>query len=190
MRFRLLELFAVVFVCAFACAALVRPSPLLASIFFSFTLCVLLVAILCAVARRGETRLFWIGFAIGGCVYLWLAREPIDEPFGADPPLVTTRLLNWSFDRIHPGISRSQSGGGMMSVASDFDPSDRAQEPTPSAKPAELIAWQRTNSPYASAPVYDKEATPAYMRAGHSFIALMIAWIAGHLTQFIRRRTT
>src|SRR5882724_3822255 len=68
-RFNLRELFAVVFVCAFACMAFVRCNAIVGAIFYSFTLCVMLAAILLAIVRQGDRRYFWIGFAVAGVGY-------------------------------------------------------------------------------------------------------------------------
>ena len=64
MRFRLIELFAFVCVLALGLGALMRSASLLAPLFFSLSLCILLAAVLCAIARRGENRFFWIGFVV------------------------------------------------------------------------------------------------------------------------------
>ncbi len=177
MRFNLRELFAIIFVCAFGCVALVRSTPLLGSLFFSFTLCLLLVAILAAVATQRETRFFWLGFAIAGSAYLWVSRDP--EPgMSNDDRLITTRILQAGYERIYPP-GRMGGGRGMMSIGSTDDSSPAA--PTPSANPSLIYGSGQHLQEFGD---YD-----AFMLSGHCLFALLLAWIAGHFTRFVHARS-
>jgi len=117
---------------AIACGALVSASQWIASLIFSATLAVLIVAVLGAVLRRGRPRAFWIGFAIVGWGYLWLAHTPINDAITPavdkvwrlqdDGPLLTTKLLEWVYDhwiaRPSESTPPSSSGGGMFGSTS------------------------------------------------------------------------
>ena len=80
-RFSLRQLLGFVAFVAIGCGGLIRPSLFLASLIFTGTLVMLLVAILGAVGRTGSARVFWIGFAIAGSGYLWLAHWADEESY-------------------------------------------------------------------------------------------------------------
>ncbi len=88
-RFSLRGLFAVVTVAAIGSAALANPTDLWASVVFSGTLGLLVVALLVAVARRSAGA---IGFALCGGVYLGLILAPGAET-NIVPNLVTSKVL-------------------------------------------------------------------------------------------------
>jgi hypothetical protein len=110
-------LLAVVAFIALACTSLAWANGIWATTLFTAALGVLLFAMLAAVLRRQQKQAFWIGFAIFGWGYLWLAHWPNgDFPYnavafggtqrqwtlqsGQEDSLATTRLLahaylNW-----------------------------------------------------------------------------------------------
>jgi hypothetical protein len=100
LQFSLLTLFGLVTIVALGCAALRSPSELWASSLFTFTIVVLLAAILRAILRRGPARAFWIGFALFGWGYLllifgpWFGRCPA-------PPLLSTEALTYLQAKLH-----------------------------------------------------------------------------------------
>jgi len=99
LQFSLRSLLLATVLVALGCAALLNAWPWCASLVLSATLAFLVLAILGSIYRTGSTRAFWLGMAIVGWGYLWLARRPDDsfsDPrprFQEEGPLVTSRLL-------------------------------------------------------------------------------------------------
>jgi hypothetical protein len=80
-------------------AALRDPSELWASALFTLTVLALLVSVMGTVARRGASRMAFLGFALFGGAYLIPAFGPSPwfNPDGLRPPPLITRML---LDRI------------------------------------------------------------------------------------------
>src|SRR5262249_20386454 len=76
-------------------AALRDPSELWASALFTLTILTLLVSVLGTVARRGASRMAFLGFTLFGSSYLILAFGPWPwvNPDGLRPPPLVTRML-------------------------------------------------------------------------------------------------
>jgi hypothetical protein len=76
-------------------AALRDPSELWASALFSLTILALLVSVLGTVARRGASRIAFLGFTLFGTTYLILAFGPWPwiNADGLRPPPLLTRIL-------------------------------------------------------------------------------------------------
>ena len=121
-HFSLRELLISVAFCAVATVGALYPTPLWASIIFTSTVFILLAALLAAVGSTGSARAYWLGFAIAGWGYLWLAHwtdenYPVDYPdvvpwqLQANGPLVTTKVIRWAFAAIHES-SRPPRGLG------------------------------------------------------------------------------
>jgi hypothetical protein len=181
-----------IFVCGFGCVALVRSGPLLGSLFYSFTIGLLLIAALLAMATRGSARFFWLGFAVAGSAYLWVAREPTNN-YGNNP-LVTTRILQWGLSRIPaqqpvavypsavpPGYSTVPYAPGAPSTQSPPGAFNPYTLPSPAVSVAPLIVL-----PVTVASPFDYDA---FMLSGHCLFALLLAWIAGHFTRFVHARS-
>ena len=101
LHFTLRILFAVVTVAAIGCAALAKPTDLWASVVFSGTLGLLVIALLVAVARRSTGA---VGFALCGCAYLGLILAPGAET-NIVPNLVTSKVLVEAESHWHPSTS-------------------------------------------------------------------------------------
>ena len=190
-RFSLRQLMALVAFVAIGCGGLIRPSVYLASLIFTGTLLVLLVAILGAVGRRGPARVFWIGFAIAGSGYLWLAHWADEESYTVSTdwrlqtsgPLFTTKLLRLAHEALHPpppagfrgtGGMGGMGGGGMFALPLE-----------PAAAP--VFGQMAIPSPAsaATAAAYETERN-AFMRIGHSLCALLFAYLGGQLARYFR----
>jgi hypothetical protein len=188
MQFYLIEIFIITFVCAFGFGSLVISSPLSECLFFTFTLCILLMALLCAVARRGDKRFFWIGFAIAGCFYLYYVHLPDENGLvpSHDGPLITTQILREGFNLMHSGDygTSFRSGNGFFSVPSDLF-ADDASKKDDANQPFEnnlsiVLGGGQT--------IVGGGESIAFMRIGHSMWALLLGWIAGHFTLYVRRK--
>jgi hypothetical protein len=110
-------LLAIVAFCALASVALVRASDVWASLMFSGALGVISLAVLAAILRRGAKQAFWIGFALFGWLYLWMAhwRSDPDVQFGPNViswrmqqdetgSLATTKFLAYVYSRWLPTV--------------------------------------------------------------------------------------
>ena len=181
-RFSLRQLMALVAFVAIGCGGLIRPSVYLASLIFTGTLLVLLVAILGAVGRRGPARVFWIGFAIAGSGYLWLAHWADEESYTVSTdwrlqtsgPLFTTKLLRLAHGALHPAPQGNPGGRGFFAVP---------LEPTL----APVFGQMRIPNPNSAAAAATYEAElGAFMRIGHSLWALLFAYLGGQLARYFR----
>jgi hypothetical protein len=86
-------------------AALRDPSELWASALFTLTILTLLVSVLGTVARRGASRMAFLGFTLFGSSYLILAFGPWPwvNPDGLRPPPLVTRMLLGQIREIKDG---------------------------------------------------------------------------------------
>jgi len=159
-----------------------RPSVYLASLIFTATLVVLLVAVLGAVGRTGTARVFWIGFAIAGSGYLWMAHWADEDAYMVSTnwrlqttgPLVTTKLLGLAHEALHPPPS------GYPPVTGTF-----ALPLEPLAAPAfGQMAIPRPGSAAAAA-AYEAKVN-AFLRIGHSLWTLFFAYLGGQLARYFR----
>jgi len=191
-RFSLRQLMGFVAFVAVGCGGLIRPSVALASLIFTMTLVVLLVAILGAVGRKGSARVFWIGFAIAGSGYLWLAHWADEDAYTVSTnwrlqttgPLFTTKLLGLAHGALHPpppggfggvpGGMGGMGGGGMFALPLE-----------PAAAPVfgQMAIPSRASA--ANAAAYEAERN-AFMRIGHSLWALLLAYLGGQLARYFR----
>ena len=203
LRFNLRELFAITGVIAFGTVSLLRSDQLYETLFFSFTLLVILTAFLLSIAVQAGGRVFWIAFAATSSLYLGLAHVPDSEGFVPRHygPEITTQLLllvyNWpnaETDQYYPGGAFSVqddpfangSPPAMPDKPRDFDDliSDVTEIIGPDIEPfppnLQLIVGggQRISDDSVS-----------FMRIGHSAWALLIGWIAGHFTRAIYERS-
>ena len=99
-QFSLRALLGLVLFVAVGCAALVHANELVASAVYSVTLLVLFVAIVRGLFGADSGRVFWLGFAIFGWGYVWLAYGEI-QILGLGLPatraLATTKLLDFVY---------------------------------------------------------------------------------------------
>ncbi|HUT87912.1 MAG TPA: hypothetical protein VMY37_00305 [Thermoguttaceae bacterium] len=185
-RFSLRQLMAFVAFVAVGCGGLIRPSVYLASLIFTATLVMLLVAILAAVGRKGSARVFWIGFAIAGSGYLWLAHWADEESYTVSTdwrlqttgPLFTTKLLRLAHGALHPAPQGYPAGTGFFAL-----PLEPALAP--------VFGQMGVRSPRptpAAAATYETELD-AFMRIGHSLWALLFAYLGGQLARYFRATT-
>jgi hypothetical protein len=214
MRFRILELLIVTGVFAFAMASLKRADLLFETLFFSFTLLVILVAVLLAISRRGGARVFWIAFATTSSLCLVLAHVP--DADGLSPrengPEFTTRLLRLAYKWSHPDAyldnSSPKSGGGFFSVQDVPSDSRGPDDPAPAQADfdslIEIISDTvgESDEPLSPFPtnltlvigsgqrVVTMGDPVSFMRIGHSAWALLLGWIAGHFTRCVYQRAS
>lgn len=192
LRFSLRQLMGFVVIVAMACAGLARPSPLTASIVFTFAVGTLFVAVLGAVGNRRAARAFWIGFAVTGWGYLWVAHWPDEDDWSITSPwelqtkgpLLTTKLLRTAFDAFHPPPPSPPGGRGFFSV-----PPQRGSTAEVPLLLGQIGGGIRRTAP--PPPTFDYEAMQtAFFRAGHALWALVLGYLGGHLTQYFYLRNS
>ena len=160
LRYSLRGLFAIVTVAAIGSAALANPTDLWASVVFSGTLGLLVVALLVAVARRSAGA---IGFALCGGAYLGLILAP-GAATNIVPNLVTSKVLV----EIEPRQRTAVTG--------TFQP---ASTPNVSGN----IVWAYTLAG-ASQGLQNWQATP-FQRIGHSLFALLFAIVGSVVARWL-----
>ncbi len=159
-------------------AGLRRPSWFAANVLFTAALAVQFAALVAVLNVRGPSRPFWKGFAVCGWGYLALSVGPFVGPV-MSPHLATTAFL----DLIYESFYHDPYGGPVVRY-----------EPYVPTKPDK---WDRWNWPEA---VVDPRmhnsshyimAPDTFLRIGHSFLSLPIAWAGGWLgRRFATRRAT
>jgi uncharacterized membrane protein len=99
----ILALVLIVAVCAIAFTGLKTALPIWYSAFYTFTVVVLLAAVIAARFRRGNEKAFWFGFAVFGWAFLVLGLGPWPD-VDADPDeanitlnrqLLTSRVIEF-----------------------------------------------------------------------------------------------
>ena len=79
--FSIKGLLAAVTLIAVGLFALMNASYVWSSVVLSFTLLLLLIALVAIVYQRGESRAFWVGFAIFGWAYFILTHPPLGKSY-------------------------------------------------------------------------------------------------------------
>ncbi len=150
-------------------AALRDPSEMWASALFSLTILALLVSALGIAARRGASRMAFLGFTLFGGTYLILAFGPwawVNRDGLRPPPLVTRMLLDWMQEsQVGPAADWKviSVGMGLPSSGLHFtvSPADLANARSPSGSPSIGSMYV----PYDVSP---------YKQIAHSMLALVV----------------
>lgn len=174
MRFSLLQLLAVLTVCALAAAGLARPTELAESLFFTFTLLAILAAAIAAAVLTGPARAYWLGFFMASASYLALVHVPdADEEVPRhNGPEFTTQLLRVLYNKIHAATFETI-------FTPDADWPDITDEGRLSLR---IVGGQR---------IISDGTSRSFMRIGHSAWALLLGGIAGHFARglYVRSRS-
>ena len=197
-RVSIAAMMGLVSVAAVGLAALTSPSAFWAGALYSLTLVALGVGLLGAILTRRPHRAFWIGFALFGCGYLYLAFE---EPPGASqgrvfrawassdsgaprPPLVTTSLLEHL--RLRAARGRLPAVGAKVQVqwgsAGSYYPATITQLDEDRVQ----ILWQGYvpgQEEWAAATRVQSLESEHVLPAGHSLFALILALFGGLLAR-------
>jgi hypothetical protein len=176
MRFNIASLLVVILVLGIGLAALRESSDVwesslftltlaaqLSSILLSITVGVLLISILLAVHSFGSRRAFWLGFTPFGWIYLVLSQAPSIEH-----RLITTKALAY-LDSKMPGRSMvyAISSSGRLTLNGRLITSITSNGGS-----------TRTTS----------GRTENFVGIGHSFLALMAAFLGGLLSRHLHAR--
>jgi hypothetical protein len=121
MRFSLKTLLAAFALVGATCAALLYPTRLFATVFFSCALFLLLLGIIAACGKRGRAQFYWIGFTVLGSGYFLCsifevhpyARAQGERQTWSEPRLLTSELLlavnDWLTD-VRPAAKNRMPG--------------------------------------------------------------------------------
>jgi hypothetical protein len=170
-RFTIAHLLGLVLFIAVGFAALREATALWDSAVFSVTLAVLSVSVLLALHRADRRRVYWLGFALFGWIYLGASLIPPIEC-----RLLTTEALARIAARI-PAL--------VDPVAFTFSPDGSSLV---ASRPGMIRLWNATTGQLLGGSV---GSTDCFRGIGHSIVALVLAYLGGHLSGwlFARGRT-
>ena len=184
-RFHIGTLVILVLVIGVGVAALRESSRIWDSSTFTLTLGVLLVSVLLSIHRSEAKRAFWIGFALFGWSYLGLSLVQsiesrllttkglayLDSKVPGRPSGATTLLLS--------AIGSYGSGNQIQNIAFTVDG-------TKPATPSQVVVkvWDTATGKILSG---WGGTTENFIRTGHSLLALVAAWLGGHVSRRLSR---
>jgi hypothetical protein len=183
-RYTIRSLLGVVLFVAIAAAALRASTDAWDGCLLGLTSLILPTAILLAVHRSDRRRAFWLGFALFGWTYLIASLIP---PIGSRLP--TTMGLAFIDSKI-PGRETTTS------AILTYGAPNPAQTIAVSARDYTLVSlsqgnayrvWDTTTGKLLAGP---GGTTENFIRIGHSLLALLLAFLGGHLSRHLygRRR--
>jgi hypothetical protein len=176
-RFSIASLLALVLFLAIAFAALRAANELWDSAVFTGTLAILLAAVLLAVHRTQRRRAFWLGFAVFGWVALFASLVPAVES-----RLPTTKLLAYLDSEVlgrnaRRVVTLSRNAIDLRTTVNSSGSPAWAQAAT--GRSVERL-WNKKARAMLTGP---NGTTENFIRIGHSLIALVLAWLGGHLSR-------
>lgn len=204
-------MFCVVAFVGLACVALVRANSIWSTVMFTAALAVISLGVLAAILRRGAKQAYWIGFALFGWLYLWMAhwRSDPDVQFGSNViswrmqqdetgPLATTRLLAYFYTEWLPKIRETPaatqappyigSGGYATSVPNVTAGGYGGMVPPggafggPGAGGGGMGGVVVVTTPPA---IVNYPAMHEFMRVGHSLLTIILAVIGGIVATYL-----
>lgn len=181
---------------ALGAAGLTSESELWCSALYSLSLVALTFAAVVAIVRRGVDRAFWLGFALFGGSYNYLAYDHAADPFGwfgaqrysvgvtsAPRPRIVTDLL-LDFLQRHTTRSAGPSVGANVQVQWGSPSSYYPAQVTKIESAQIQILWQgyRKGMEEWVLPSRVKLSGPVYFHAtGHAVLTLIMALLGGLL---------
>jgi hypothetical protein len=185
LRFNIVSILGVILFLGVGFAALRESNDYWDSGLFTLTLGVLLVSVLLATHRAEAKRAFWGGFALFGWGYLALSAAPSIES-----RLLTTKGFAY-LDSIMPlrplrvsslvltGTASGGSGSQIQSVAFTIDGTKFA-----TSNQGVVRVWDAATGRLLSG---WSGTTENFVRIGHSLLALVAAWLGGHVSRRLSR---
>jgi hypothetical protein len=181
-RFSIARLLGVVFYVAVAVAALRAATDAWDSAIFGLTLLAFLTAVLLAIHRADRRRASWLGFALFGWAYLGASLIP---PFESRLP--TTTGLAYLDSKV-PGRDASvgrrlmwlYKGQARKAVSTvTFSPDGRLIAPVQGST---VRLWDAVTGRLLSGQGGTSES---FLHIGHSLVALLVAFLGGHLSRHL-----
>ena len=171
-RFHLGTLVIVVLAFGVGFAGLREASVLWESGIFTATPGVLLTSILLAVHRKESRRAFWIGFALFGWIYLGLALLPPIES-----RLITTKALHYLNSKmpVDTAVVPTQVWGNVTGNQNEHTIPAPILGIVKKVNHQAMLSWLGGGG---------SGKTENFVRIGHSFMALLLAWFGGQLSRY------
>ena len=184
-RFSIASLIRFTLICGVAFAALKESNDWWEKGTFTLVVLALLSAVLLAIHRDGARRAFWIGFALFGLVYLSLSLIPPVES-----RLISSQALGYVYSKL-PGQNAPNI---VLTITTPGATAANSQNAT--------IAFNSTGTQLATMnngsvrvwnaatgkPLSWWGGSPEnFVKIGHTFIALLLAWLGGILSRRLGR---
>ncbi len=184
-RFSIKSLIGFIVICAVALAALKESNDWWEKGTFTVMVLVLLTAALLAIHRSGVRRGFWVGFALFGSVYLGLSLiPPVESRLVTSPALgyLHSKLPGQDLQNIELMISTGGPGTSTVQNATiAFRPSGN---PLAAVNNGSVRVWNVTNGKLV---VGWGGSVENFVKIGHTWIALLLAWFGGMLSRRLAR---
>jgi hypothetical protein len=182
-RFTIAGLLGLVLFLGVGFAALREASELWDSAVFSTTVGMLSASVLLAVHRADRRRAFWLGFALFGWISLGASLIPSIES-----QLLTTRVLTF-LDSKMPGrapatitwVAQSGPGNAPQTLSLSLDGNTLSLIP-----PGAPVNWNTSITGCLTG--RSSGTTESFLRIGHSLVALVLAYLGGHLSRGLSDR--
>jgi hypothetical protein len=181
LRFSIASLLGLVLFLGVALAAIRQATGLWDSAVFTTTFGLLLVSVLLAVHCKEHRRAFWLGFALFGWVALMASLVPPVES-----RLITTKLLAYLDSELMGRDTRTRLTLYLREIAMAQDAlAERLATPADSGGASQVPITLKANV-WARRLIGGGSGTSEnFMRIGHSLIALVLAWVGGHLSRYL-----
>jgi hypothetical protein len=184
-RFSIGSLIGFIVICGVAFAALKESNDWWEKGTFTLMVVVLLTSVLLAVHRTGARRSFWVGFALFGSVYLGLSLvSPVESRLVTSPALgyVYSKLPGQASQDIVLTLAPTGSGTQVMQNATiAFSPSGNQLA---AGSNGSIHYWNFNKG--AVLPGWGS-SMENFVKIGHTWIALMLAWFGGMLSRRLAR---
>jgi hypothetical protein len=184
-RFSIASLIGFILICGVAFAALKESNDWWEKGTFTLLVLVLLVAVLLAIHRGGVRRAFWIGFVLFGFVYLLLSVIPPVES-----RLISSQALGYLYSKL-PGqsgqnivLTVTTSGPGAPTLQNGTIAFNSSGTQLATTNNGSVRRWNVTTAQ----PLNWWGGTPEnFVKIGHSFTAVLLAWLGGILSRRLSR---
>lgn len=181
-RFSIASLLGVVLFIAVALAALRASTDIWDSGMLGLDLLILLTAVLLSVHRTDRERAYWLGFSLFGWVYLLVSLIPPLES-----RLPTTKGLAYLESKLPRRETASQFLHRLL-VSGDQGRPGSSQPVYPDLTGSGAADWSYSWMFTGVAPPGPNGTMENFVRIGHSLLAMVLAFLGGHLSRHLYGR--